>query len=100
MRSHTFNQSACHLLAGTPDGSGDLSKVDDLQAAVDAAKTRVTQDLKPRLKTLEEIEMRQKTILSNMSADIDTILKDIENLKEIRKAIPEGCFNMPPIERP
>lgn len=85
---------------GTTDGSVDLSKVDDLQAAVDAAKTRVTQDLKPRLKALEELEVRQKTILSNMSADIDTILEDIKNLQEIHDAIPPGCFNMPPIERP
>ncbi|XP_031418930.2 laminin subunit gamma-2 [Clupea harengus] len=78
----------------------DPSKVDKLQAAFNAATVRVTQELLPKLRELEDLEVHQKATLSNMSADIDGILEDIRNLEVIQKTIPVGCYNSPPIERP
>ena len=74
--------------------------VDKLQAAFNAATVRVTQELLPKLRELEDLEVHQKATLSNMSADIDGILEDIRNLEVIQKTIPVGCYNSPPIERP
>ncbi|XP_041960053.1 laminin subunit gamma-2 [Alosa sapidissima] len=85
---------------GSTSGPVDLNKVNELQAAVNTATTRVAGELLPRLKELEDIDARQKTALSNLSANIDAIMADIENLEDIRARIPNGCFNAPPIERP
>lgn len=57
-------------------------------------------ELRPKLRELEEKEAQQRNTIAGMIKDIDTILADIANLEEIRKSIPNGCFNIPPIERP
>ncbi|XP_051554697.1 laminin subunit gamma-2-like [Myxocyprinus asiaticus] len=84
---------------GSP-GMVDEKRVTDLESAVARSRSHVEKELRPRLKELEEKEAQQRATIANMISDIDTILADIANLEEIRKSIPEGCYNIPPIERP
>uniref|UniRef100_A0A8C1ALP8 Laminin subunit gamma 1 n=1 Tax=Cyprinus carpio carpio TaxID=630221 RepID=A0A8C1ALP8_CYPCA len=67
---------------------------------VTKSRSRVEKELRPKLRELEEKEAQQRNTIAGMIKDIDTILADIANLEEIRKSIPNGCFNIPPIERP
>lgn len=84
---------------GTP-GTVDNKRVADLENAIAKSRSRVEKELKPRLKELEEKETQQRDTILGMIKDINTILDDIANLEEIRKNIPNGCYNIPPIERP
>ncbi|KAG1934783.1 laminin subunit gamma-2 [Pimephales promelas] len=84
---------------GTP-GTVDDKRVADLETAIAKSRNRVETELRPRLRELEEKEAQQRASISGMINDIDTILADIANLEEIRKSIPNGCYNIPPIERP
>ncbi|XP_051556042.1 laminin subunit gamma-2-like [Myxocyprinus asiaticus] len=84
---------------GSP-GIVNEKRVTDLESVVARSRSRVEKELRPRLKELEEKEAQQRTTIANMINDIDTILADIANLEEVRKSIPEGCYNIPPIERP
>ncbi|XDV27541.1 hypothetical protein PO909_031046 [Leuciscus waleckii] len=84
---------------GTP-GTVDDKRVNDLENAIAKSRSRVDKELRPRLRELEEKEVLQRASISGMINDIDTILADIANLEEIRKNIPNGCYNIPPIERP
>lgn len=74
--------------------------MNDLENAIAKSRSRVDKELRPRLRELEEKEAQQRASISGMINDIDTILADIANLEEIRKNIPNGCYNIPPIERP
>uniref|UniRef100_A0A673J6E4 Laminin subunit gamma-2-like n=1 Tax=Sinocyclocheilus rhinocerous TaxID=307959 RepID=A0A673J6E4_9TELE len=84
---------------GTP-GTVDDTRLAELEDAVNKSRSRVEKELRPRLRELEEKEAQQRATIAGMINDIDTILADIANLEEIRKSIPNGCYNIPPIERP
>uniref|UniRef100_A0A8C1ZXT0 Laminin, gamma 2 n=1 Tax=Cyprinus carpio TaxID=7962 RepID=A0A8C1ZXT0_CYPCA len=68
--------------------------------AITESRSRVEKELRPKLRELEKKEAQQRDTIAGMISDIDTILADIANLEEIRKSIPNGCYNIPPIERP
>ncbi len=76
------------------------TRLAELEDAVTKSRSRVEKELRPRLRDLEEKEAQQRASIAGMINDIDTILADIANLEEIRKSIPNGCYNIPPIERP
>uniref|UniRef100_A0A672NGA7 Laminin subunit gamma 2 n=1 Tax=Sinocyclocheilus grahami TaxID=75366 RepID=A0A672NGA7_SINGR len=76
------------------------AQITELENAVTKSRSRVEKELRPRLRDLEEKEAQQRATIAGMINDIDTILADIANLEEIRKSIPNGCYNIPPIERP
>uniref|UniRef100_A0A673GN29 Laminin subunit gamma-2-like n=1 Tax=Sinocyclocheilus rhinocerous TaxID=307959 RepID=A0A673GN29_9TELE len=76
------------------------AQITELEDAVAKSRSRVEKELRPRLRDLEEKEAQQRATIAGMINDIDTILADIANLEEIRKSIPNGCYNIPPIERP
>ncbi|XP_065132704.1 laminin subunit gamma-2 [Paramisgurnus dabryanus] len=78
----------------------DEKRVSELEKAVDESRRRVENELRPKLKELEEKEAQQRDAIKGMINDIDTILIDIVNLEHIHKSIPIGCYNLPPIERP
>lgn len=84
---------------GTP-GTIDDKRVADLENAITKSRRRVEDELRPKLRELEAKDAQQRATITGMINDIDTILADIANLEEIHKNIPEGCFNIPPIERP
>ncbi|TRZ04245.1 hypothetical protein DNTS_029928, partial [Danionella cerebrum] len=84
---------------GTP-GRVESKRVSELQKAIAAGRSRVEQELKPKLRELEIKEAQQRRNIAGMIHDIDTILDDIANLEEIHKSIPDGCYNIPPIEMP
>lgn len=89
-------------LLGVLDTPGivDEKKVAELEKTLMQSRDHVEQQLRPRLRELENRETQQRAAIKQMINDIDTILLDIENLEHIRRSIPEGCYNMPPIERP
>ncbi|XP_072544361.1 laminin subunit gamma-2 [Salminus brasiliensis] len=84
---------------GKPGGV-DERRVSDLESAIADSRSRVEKDLRPRLRELEDKEAQQKAAIARMISDIDTILADIENLEQIRRNIPDGCYNTAPNERP
>ncbi|KTF94687.1 hypothetical protein cypCar_00002409 [Cyprinus carpio] len=81
-------------------GKIDDTRLAELEDTVTKSRSRVEKELRPKLRELEEKEAQQRNTIAGMIKDIDTILADIANLEEIRKSIPNGCFNIPPIERP
>lgn len=85
--------------AGSP-GVVDETRVTELESAVAEYRSRVETELRPRLRELEEKETQQRASITGMINDIDAILTDIANLEDIRRNIPDGCYNLPPIERP
>ncbi|KAL1280547.1 hypothetical protein QQF64_015147 [Cirrhinus molitorella] len=87
-------------LGGTVPGTVDDTRLAELEGTVAKSRNRVEKELRPRLRDLEEKEAQQRATIAGMISDIDTILADIANLEEIRKSIPNGCYNIPPIERP
>lgn len=64
------------------------------------AQRKVEQHLRPWLREVELQEAAHKRRLSAVHADVDNVLVDIDNLKDILASVPEGCFNTPPIEKP
>lgn len=76
----------------------DLKKVKQLEDSLAGAKKVVEGSLSPRLKNMEEQEAAHMRQLNSINRDIDTILADIANLREILAFIPKGCYNSPPIE--
>uniref|UniRef100_A0A3B5LW30 Uncharacterized protein n=1 Tax=Xiphophorus couchianus TaxID=32473 RepID=A0A3B5LW30_9TELE len=48
----------------------------------------------------EDQEEAHRRRLTAINTDIDSILRDIANLEDIRNSIPAGCYNTPPIEEP
>ena len=78
----------------------DEERLAQLEDSMANARSQVNQQLRPRLEDLEEKEAAQRARLSSLDLDIDTILDNIRNLEDIRKTVPKGCYNSPPIERP
>lgn len=72
----------------------------ELESAVAEYRSRVEKELRPRLRELEKKEAQQRASMTGMINDIDVILTDIANLEDIRRSIPDGCYNLPPLERP
>ncbi|KAM7399987.1 hypothetical protein PAMA_004603 [Pampus argenteus] len=79
-------------------GAVDESHLKKLEDSLADAVKDVEVRLRPRLKDMEEQEATQRRQLSRINLDINTILGDIANLEDILSAVPNGCFNSPPIE--
>lgn len=90
---------SCAVPAGKP-GVVDEQRVEDLERAVADGRRRVETELRPRLRELENREAQQRADMERMINDINTILADVENLRQIRANIPLGCYNTAPQERP
>lgn len=95
-------ESSCHAVLSYSDQTDavDLKHLQQMEASLAAAQRNVEQQLKPWLSDVEAQEAAQKRRLSGINTDIDNILADIENLKDILKSVPNGCFNTLPIENP
>ncbi|XP_056247590.1 laminin subunit gamma-2 [Seriola aureovittata] len=81
-------------------GTVDEDRLQQLEASLARAQTDVQDQLRPRLRDMEQQETAMRRRLVGINGDIDTILGDIANLEDILRSIPGGCFNSPPIEEP
>ncbi|XP_035526875.1 laminin subunit gamma-2 [Morone saxatilis] len=87
------------LLAGMNQTVGvDEDLLKRLEDSLAGAQRDVEGRLRPRLQDMEEQESAQRRQLTGINLDIDNILADIANLEDILNAVPNGCFNSPPIE--
>lgn len=79
-------------------GTVDEGQLKLLEDSVANAQRDVDEHLRPRLRDMADREAAQRRHLVGINNDIDTILRDIDNLDDILASIPKGCYNSPPIE--
>ncbi|XP_034411425.1 LOW QUALITY PROTEIN: laminin subunit gamma-2 [Cyclopterus lumpus] len=80
-------------------GAVDEAQLQRLEASVADAQRGVA-GLRPRLRAVEQLEADRRRQLSGVQRDVFSILRDIENLEEILGAVPKGCYNSLPVEKP
>lgn len=79
----------------------DLSKLNQIDESLKRAKTKMTDsDLDNKLKELNSVAQSQEDMISDYDRQIGQIKADILNLEDIKKTLPDGCFNTPSIEKP
>uniref|UniRef100_A0A8C5SCK4 Laminin subunit gamma-1 n=1 Tax=Laticauda laticaudata TaxID=8630 RepID=A0A8C5SCK4_LATLA len=79
----------------------DQSQLSTIEDTLNAAKNQMKDsDLDRKVSELEKAAEKQASAISEYNRDISTILKDINNLEDIKKTLPSGCFNTPHIEKP
>uniref|UniRef100_A0AAY5F267 Laminin subunit gamma-1 n=1 Tax=Electrophorus electricus TaxID=8005 RepID=A0AAY5F267_ELEEL len=79
----------------------DLSKLDQIDSSLKQAKDKMAgSNLDKKLKELNEMAKSQEDMISGYDQQIREIRKDIDNLNDIKKTLPDGCFNTPSLERP
>ncbi|XP_023191049.1 laminin subunit gamma-2 [Xiphophorus maculatus] len=94
-------RSVSDMLANLNSGDVvDEEQLRKLEAALGRAEAEVEARLRPRLEEAEDQEEAHRRRLTAINTDIDSILRDIANLEDIRNSIPAGCYNTPPIEEP
>ncbi|XP_008432897.1 laminin subunit gamma-2 isoform X2 [Poecilia reticulata] len=94
-------RSVSNMLANLNSGDVvDEEQLRRLEEALGRAEAEVLVRLRPRLNDMEDEEEAHRRRLTAINADIDSILRDIANLEDIRDSIPAGCYNTPPIEEP
>ncbi|XP_034559049.1 laminin subunit gamma-2 [Notolabrus celidotus] len=86
------------LLNMNQEGPFDDTKLKQLEESVATAQRDVQGKLRPRLEDMKDKEAAQRRLLTFINRDIDTVLRDIDNLQDILDSIPPGCYNSPPIE--
>ncbi|KAM9718862.1 laminin subunit gamma-1-like isoform 3-T5 [Menidia menidia] len=86
------------LLASTnKTGQVDPTRLGALEALVSSQQQEVS-GLGPRLLKVQVLEADRIRDLDRLDRDLDQVLADIQNLEEVLRAVPEGCYNSPPIE--
>ncbi|XP_070602395.1 laminin subunit gamma-1 [Erythrolamprus reginae] len=79
----------------------DQSQLSTIEDTLNAAKNQMKDsDLDRKVSELEKAAEKQASAINEYNRDINTILKDINNLEDIKKTLPSGCFNTPSIEKP
>ncbi|KAH0618288.1 hypothetical protein JD844_017344, partial [Phrynosoma platyrhinos] len=79
---------------------GDI-KLNEIEDTLNTAKKQMRDnDLDRKVSDLEKAAEKQASAINEYNRDINTILKDISNLEDIKKTLPTGCFNTPSIEKP
>lgn len=81
-------------------GLVDQERLQQMDDSLASAQRKVEQHLRPWLREVELQEAAHQRRLSAVNSDIDQILADVENLKDILASVPNDCFNTSPIERP
>ncbi|KAM5148303.1 laminin subunit gamma-1 [Mantella aurantiaca] len=81
--------------------SVDVSKLNELERTLEDAKSQLREsDLDRKVAHLEQSARLQDAALLSYQQDIDQIIKDIDNLEDIKNTLPPGCYNTPIIEKP
>ncbi|XP_024124421.1 laminin subunit gamma-1 [Oryzias melastigma] len=79
----------------------DLSKLNDIEESLKKAKEKMRDSkLDEKLKELNAVASSQNNMIDSYDQQIREIRADIDNLIDIKKTLPEGCFNTPSLERP
>ncbi|XP_069837240.1 laminin subunit gamma-2 [Dendropsophus ebraccatus] len=86
------------LLDQPVQGSEDALRA--LDTSMRTARTKVTRELRPALEVLELAAKHQKEEILLIEKEIQQTLLDIQNLRDIRKTLPPGCYSTSAIERP
>lgn len=87
-------------IAGTLE-TVDLKKLEEIEGTLNIAKNQMTEnELDRKVSDLEKAAEKQASTIEEYNRDIETIVKDINNLEDIKKTLPSGCFNTPSIEKP
>uniref|UniRef100_A0A8C4SH56 Laminin subunit gamma-2 n=1 Tax=Erpetoichthys calabaricus TaxID=27687 RepID=A0A8C4SH56_ERPCA len=81
-------------------GQIDERRLTKMEESVNQMRGSVNNQLRPKLETLKDAQSRQRARIASLNQDISNILKDIENLEEIKNTIPISCLNAAAIERP
>ncbi|XP_071984791.1 laminin subunit gamma-2 [Engystomops pustulosus] len=71
-----------------------------LETSMRIARTKVTGELRPALEVLELAAKNQKQEILILEKEIKQTVLDIQNLRDIRKTLPPGCYSTAAIERP
>ncbi|XP_044156763.1 laminin subunit gamma-2 [Bufo gargarizans] len=71
-----------------------------LELSLRSARTKVAGELRPALEVLELAAKNQKQEILFLETEILQTVIDIQNLRDIRKALPPGCYSTSAIERP
>ncbi|XP_069593848.1 laminin subunit gamma-2 [Ranitomeya imitator] len=86
------------LLDQPVEGSEEAIRA--LDRSMQSARTKVTGELRPALEVLESAAKTQKQEILILEKEIQQAHTDIQNLRDIRKALPPGCYSTSAIERP
>ena len=79
----------------------DLNKLNEIEGSLSKAKDEMKiSDLDRKVSDLENEARKQEAAIMDYNRDIQEIIKDINNLEDIKKTLPTGCFNTPSIEKP
>lgn len=79
----------------------DLSKLNEIDESLKSAKGKMADsELDKKLAELNDMARSQEDMISNYDQQIREIRADIDNLKDIKNTLPDGCFNTPSLERP
>ncbi|XP_029309104.1 laminin subunit gamma-1-like [Cottoperca gobio] len=79
----------------------DLSKLNQIDESLKRAKGKMgDSELDRKLTELNDVARTQEDMINDYDRQIREIRDDITNLIDIKKTLPEGCFNTPSLERP
>ncbi|XP_072298063.1 laminin subunit gamma-1 [Eucyclogobius newberryi] len=79
----------------------DLSKLNQIDESLKRAKGKMADsDLDRKLTELNDVARTQEDMITDYDRQIRQIRTDILNLEDIKRTLPDGCFNTPSIEKP
>ncbi|KAJ0012238.1 hypothetical protein NQD34_013213 [Periophthalmus magnuspinnatus] len=79
----------------------DLSKLNQIDESLKRAKGKMAgSDLDRKLAELNDVARTQEDMITDYDRQIRQIRADIINLEDIKRTLPDGCFNTPSIEKP
>ncbi|XP_020796887.2 laminin subunit gamma-1 [Boleophthalmus pectinirostris] len=79
----------------------DLSKLNQIDESLKRAKGKMAgSDLDRKLAELNDVARTQEDMITDYDRQIRQIRADILNLEDIKRTLPDGCFNTPSIEKP
>ncbi|KAM8930601.1 laminin subunit gamma-2 [Pelodytes ibericus] len=80
--------------------SGNEEAVNALERSLRSARTQLSGRLKPAVEEMELAAERQRKRILSLDTEINEALIDIQSLRDIRAALPPGCYTATAIERP
>lgn len=79
----------------------DLSKLNEIEESLKSAKGKMaSSELDKKLMELNEVARTQEEMINDYDRQIDEIRADIDNLNDIKRTLPSGCFNTASLEKP
>ncbi|GFO02129.1 laminin subunit gamma-3 [Plakobranchus ocellatus] len=80
-------------------GSIDMNQLMELEALLDKVDKEIMDaDVDGKVQDLEERKAQIESQADKFDLDLTELLKDVENIREIKDSLPDGCFKTIPIE--